>query len=137
MSLEDLPPPETMTQDEQRLSLSMAIYERAEAWAVGVSDRLTPRERVHGAVHSVLHLLENGGNEVPAFHLAPAMGEDQWNTTTQVDRGHGLIEADWDHGVVMKLKDGEETPSVTNYYQGIYDSHRERYTIAARELFSS
>lgn len=130
----EYPPPEVMSQEEQRAHLATAAYGIAEVWAHGVSDRLSVAERVHGAVHDVLHLLENGSLEVPAFHLAPVYSEDH-SSMTEVIRGDGPVDADWDHGVMLDLRGPDEVPSTTQLYQGIYDSHRERFTIAARELF--
>lgn len=134
MSYPEIPPVEIMTQEEQRAHLATAAFQLAEIWSFGVSDRLSIRERVHGAVHGMLNLLENGGEGVPAFHLAPVLSEEH-SSMTEVFRGDGMVEADWDHGVMMNLQGPEEIPSTTQLYQSIYDNHRERYTIAARELF--
>lgn len=125
---------ETMTQAEQRHGLATAAFEVAEIWAHGVSPRLTPAERVHGAVHAVLDLLENGGNEVPSFLLTPVLREEHESITT-VTRDGGEVEADWDAGVPMDLHGGDHEYSTTQIYQQIYDSYRDRYTIAAHELF--
>jgi hypothetical protein len=129
-------PLETLTQQEQRTHLATAAFDIAEQWAVGISDRLNTKERVHGAVHAVLNMLENGSFEVPAFHLAPVLREDHESFTTAI-RGDGPVEADWDYGVIMDLRGPENEPSTTQLYRGIYDNHRERFTIAARELFDN
>lgn len=133
-----------LSEQQQQEAIAEAAHDLATSWIRHPNPHLHVEQRVMGAVHGVLDLLENGSDvyNVPAFHLVPVFPGDAERCVREIDNDQGkAMMADWDYGQEMALKPEEGVfdtmygPSLTRSFEHLYDRTRERFSAAARELF--
>jgi hypothetical protein len=135
-----------MSTMEQLQVIAKEAHIIANHWDM-IPDHLGQRERIMGAVHDVLALLQNGNPSVPAMLLTPVDPETNEGCVALVRRGTEFTAADWNYGQPMhpqhpapsgnaQLFYTNNAPgSLTAQFQHIYETTRERYRTAARDLF--
>jgi hypothetical protein len=135
-----------MDVNEQINQVADAAYWIGKHWVERGEEGLGVAERVHGAVHEVLSMIQNGHEvyEIPAFQLTPIDPETESGCVTAVERNGERVMAEWNFGQPMDLTwkppvygvDPKSPPgSLTDRYQNMYEMMRERYRTAARDLF--
>jgi len=136
---------------EQIQTLADVTHQVAAHWAYRDDPDLGVEERVMGAVHGVLDVLQNGLIErLPAFQLVPIDPETdegcvQWVNRNQKD----VVAADWNYGVPFDLSVratpemgpagallGKSPPSSLTYrFEEHYENMRSRFRTSAEDLF--
>lgn len=132
---------------EQIKLVADAAYWISDHWAKRTDQGLGQQERVHGAVHEVLSMLQNGNEmyEIPAFHLIPIDPETESGCVATIDRDGDRVAAEWNfgqpfsptyHPPMLYGHDAKHPPgSLTDRYQNHYELMRERYRTSALDLF--
>jgi len=134
-----------LTDSEQRRLIGEAMYRIGDHWANHPSPDLGPTERVMGAIHGALNLLQNGMPDmIPAMHFVPIDPETDNGCVTYLNRGGKMEELDWNYGQPMALTydpgpqgGNPQSPpgSLTYAFETHYEILRDRYRTAAADLF--
>jgi hypothetical protein len=130
---------------EQIQTLADVTHQVAAHWAYRDDPDLGVEERVMGAVHGVLDVLQNGLiDRVPAFQLIPIDPETDEGCVQLVDRNQkDRVPADWDYGTPFALSVNvqsfpyEKSPpaSLTYRFEEHYENMRSRFRTSAEDLF--